>query len=395
MKRSLLYIFLFILFTPTGMKAQQGALLQARLDSLMLDPMFETSHVGIMVYDLTTDATLYTHGHRQLLRPASTMKLLTAVTALRELGTDYQLQTAFRINGSVCDSILFGSLTCIGGMDPSFDADCMDHVIDSLSARGIKRINGPVIADRAMKDSILLGEGWCWDDNNPILSPLLYNRKDQFVDEILRRCASEDAALKSDMEGQIIHSAFTIQSSLAERILPTMLKKSDNLYAESVLYQVAALSAVPYATARQAQLAEKRLIEDLGLQPADYRLSDGSGLSPYNYLSAELLVQLLRYVYNTPKLFACIQPALPIAGIDGTLKDRMKKTPAQGNVWAKTGTLTGVSSLAGYALPDNGHMLAFAIINQGLRNNRAGRDFQDRFCTLLCSPTASTQRKNH
>ena len=122
-------------------------------------------------------------------------------------------------------------------------------------------------------------------------------------------------------------------------------------------------------------------------------MADGSGLSPYNYLSAELLVRLLRYVYNTPKLFSYIQPALPVAGIDGTLKDRMKKTPAQGNIWAKTGTLTGVSSLAGYALAANGHMLAFAIINQGVRSNRVGRDFQDRFCIRLCSPSQENSIK--
>ena len=394
--KQFLITLLGLVLCSSAAKAQQGTHLQSRLDSLLLDPMFETSQVGIMVYDLTADTVVYTHGHRQLLRPASTMKLLTAVTALRELGTDYQLQTGIRIEGFVSDSTLYGSLTCIGGMDPSFDTQRMNELTDSLLARGIKTIQGSVIADRTMKDTLLLGEGWCWDDNNPVLSPLLYNRKDRFVEELCGRYAHEveirNKEEKTKEEARdSLHGSFFLPTSLAEHILPPMLKKSDNLYAESVLYQVAAQSGTPFATARQAQQAEKRLIEDLGLHPADYRLADGSGLSPYNYLSAELLVRLLQYVYNTPKLFSYIQPALPVAGIDGTLKDRMKKTPAQGNIWAKTGTLTGVSSLAGYALAANGHMLAFAIINQGVRNNRVGRDFQDRFCIRLCSPPLSSQ----
>ena len=399
MKRLLIYILCLVLCSSVA-KAQQTRRLQDRLDSLLLDPMFETTQVGIMVYDLTADTTLYARGHRQLLRPASTMKLLTAVTALRELGTDYQLATRLYMEGTVRDSIFFGRMTCIGGMDPSFDSARMGELIDSLHIRGIRAVEGPLYADRTMKDSVLLGEGWCWDDDNPVLSPLLYNRKDNFMEELSMRLAKEMPREDHEThEGLNVGepadstSFFTLHTPLTDILVP-MLKKSDNLYAEAMLYHVAALSGTPYATARQAQLAEKRLIVDLGLRPNDYRLSDGSGLSPYNYLSADLLVRLLRYVYDSPKLFSYLQPALPVAGTDGTLKDRMKKTPAQGNVWAKTGTLTGVSSLAGYALAPNGHMLAFAIINQGVRNNRTGRDFQDRFCIQLCTPEENSFNKN-
>ena len=79
-------------------------------------------------------------------------------------------------------------------------------------------------------------------------------------------------------------------------------------------------------------------------------------------------------------------PALPIAGVDGTLKKRMKGSFTRDNVKAKTGTLTGISSLAGYCQAANGHMLCFAIINQGVMHGRNGRAFQDRVCTILCAP---------
>jgi len=124
----------------------------------------------------------------------------------------------------------------------------------------------------------------------------------------------------------------------------------------------------------------------VGLNEKDYRIADGSGLSLYNYVSAELETRLLRYAWRNQRIYEHLYPSLPIAGVDGTLEKRMRKTAAEGNVRAKTGTLTGISSLAGYCLAANGHELAFCIINQGIMRNQSGKDFQDRVCQLLCEP---------
>ena len=137
-------------------------------------------------------------------------------------------------------------------------------------------------------------------------------------------------------------------------------------------------------TSYMARKAAKQLIKKIGLGGRTYKIADGSGLSLYNYVSAELLVALLRYAYSKDDIRAHLRPALPIAGVDGTLKDRMKKTAAAGNVRAKTGTLTGISSLAGYCTAPNGHELCFAIINQGIMRTQTGRNFQDRVCKVLC-----------
>jgi D-alanyl-D-alanine carboxypeptidase/D-alanyl-D-alanine-endopeptidase (penicillin-binding protein 4) len=128
----------------------------------------------------------------------------------------------------------------------------------------------------------------------------------------------------------------------------------------------------------------KKLINRLGLDANKYRIADGSGLSLYNYVTVELLVTLLRHAWRTPSVSKALMPALPVAGVDGTLKSRMQKTLAQGNVRAKTGTLTGISSLAGYCTAPNGHELAFAIINQGILDKTSGKAFQDRVCQVLC-----------
>ena len=115
-----------------------------------------------------------------------------------------------------------------------------------------------------------------------------------------------------------------------------------------------------------------------------FRSADGSGLSLYNYISAELLVRLLRYAHNKEDIIGHLLPALPIAGVDGTLKKRMTEGNAYGNVTAKTGTVTGISSLAGYLTSADGRQLCFAIINQGVMRSQDGRAFQDRVCTVLC-----------
>ena len=94
-------------------------------------------------------------------------------------------------------------------------------------------------------------------------------------------------------------------------------------------------------------------------------------------------MRLLAFAYTDEALRRHLLPALPIAGEDGTLARRLRGTKAQGNVRAKTGTVEGVSTLAGYCTAPNGHTLCFAIMNQGIRRTSTGRNFQDRVCRAL------------
>lgn len=171
-----------------------------------------------------------------------------------------------------------------------------------------------------------------------------------------------------------------------DQILMNMMKESDNLYAESMFYQLAATTGSRPATARSARTVIDRLIEKVGLDASQYSIADGSGLSLYNYLTAELEIKLLRYAFMNSNIYLHLHPSLPQAGFDGTLKNRMHGPFTRGNVYAKTGTLEGVSSLAGYCTAPNGHRLAFAIMNQGVRRLRDARSFQDTVCRILCSP---------
>src|SRR5690606_7946245 len=106
-------------------------------------------------------------------------------------------------------------------------------------------------------------------------------------------------------------------------------------------------------------------VRQLGLDPDVYRLSDGSGMSHYTLVSAELLVATLVDMHrNGGPGLEVFERSLPIAGVDGTLASRMRGTPAEGRVRAKTGTISGVSGLAGYVTTASGRRLAFAILVQ-------------------------------
>ena len=363
--------------------------LQQRLDALTGHEMFETSQLGLMVYDLTADSILYTKGHRQLLRPASTMKLVTAIAAIDKLGGSYQFRTSLYYTGYIADRTLSGDIYCVGGFDPRFNTDDMKAFADGIKSMGVDTIRGRILADKTMKNDDGLGEGWCWDDDNPTLSPLLVSGKDKFMERFLLELKESGITVEAITgEGRLPNGAFIICTRFhsIDQILMRMMKDSDNLYAESMFYQVAAASGDRPADARHARKVIAQLIERTGLQPSRYKIADGSGLSLYNYVTAEMEVALLRYAYRNPEIFIHLYPSLPIAGQDGTLKKRMKGGFASGNVHAKTGTLTCITSLAGYCTAANGHLLAFAIINQGVMHDNNGRNFQNRVCEAMCRP---------
>ena len=395
MKKTVLTLLIAILTLPLA--AQTDGLtveslpwprnVQVRIDSLLNTPLLQTSQLGLMVYDLTADSAIYTYGHRQLLRPASTMKLLTAVTALTNLGAEYQLKTALYHTGTISNGTLRGDLVCVGGMDPMFDRADMKAFVSRLRNIGIDTIRGRIVPDLSFKDSNRLGEGWCWDDDNDPLTPLLYERHDNFVASLTTELRNSGIVLLDTTVQTLMPQRryVTTRSHTLTDVLPQMMKESDNLYAESVFYQLAAPSdGKNPSTAKAAASRVRQMIQRAGLNPGEYRVADGSGLSLYNYVTAELLSVVLRYAYRNRSVFNQLYPTLPIAGVDGTLKNRMKNTAAEGNVHAKTGSVTAISTLAGYCTAANGHVLCFAIINQGVSRVSDGRYMQDQLCEAMC-----------
>ena len=141
------------------------------------------------------------------------------------------------------------------------------------------------------------------------------------------------------------------------------LKISDNLTGEQLVKAIGARAAGPPGDYANGLAAERRfLAAEVGIDTTAMVLADGSGVSRYNLVTAGQIVDLLVYMAGREDLAPAFLTALPVAGVDGTLEDRMRGTAAERAVRAKTGSLSGVSALSGYVSTAGGERLAFSLL---------------------------------
>lgn len=145
-----------------------------------------------------------------------------------------------------------------------------------------------------------------------------------------------------------------------------VLKPSQNLYTDLLLAHVGettrSTNTRPGDTSEDLGLAElNRFLAEAGIKPREVFFEEGSGLSRNNVVTPDATVALLKYMSRHPCAQVYLE-ALPIAGVDGTLKNRMKGTPAANNVRAKTGTLLWASSISGYVTSAAGEHLVFSVM---------------------------------
>jgi serine-type D-Ala-D-Ala carboxypeptidase/endopeptidase (penicillin-binding protein 4) len=144
-------------------------------------------------------------------------------------------------------------------------------------------------------------------------------------------------------------------------IATVMMKISQNLYAETLL-KAAGAAERGLGTAESGRVAARQVLERWGIPQTTYVELDGSGLSRYDYVTADMLVTILEHLFRDPKHHNAFVSTLPIGGKDGTIASRMKGTRAEGNALAKTGTIANVRALSGYVRTRDGETLAFSMI---------------------------------
>jgi D-alanyl-D-alanine carboxypeptidase/D-alanyl-D-alanine-endopeptidase (penicillin-binding protein 4) len=210
------------------------------------------------------------------------------------------------------------------------------------------------------------------------------------------RKALEERGVTVDGEARAEHQyptrdgqAATAWVELARRTSPPLVddlkitaKVSQNLHAEMVLR--AAGVARRGEGSREAGMAElKDFLASAGIPPDGYSFGDGSGLARSNLVTPATVVELLRYMYDSPWRDAWLD-LLPSAGEDGTLSARFTDGPAKGRIRAKTGSLSHVNALSGYAQRQSGEWLVFSIIvnNAGAPSSQV-RGIMDRICNLI------------
>ena len=160
-----------------------------------------------------------------------------------------------------------------------------------------------------------------------------------------------------------------------------MDRQSDNFTAELVLKQLGAIENGVGTSPGGAAYA-RRLLAEAGVPLAGVRLADGSGLSLLDRLTARALGAILRAAWADPDVRPAFLAALPVAGVNGTLADRMRRPPARGNILAKTGTTFRASALSGYVK----RRYVFSVLQNGNPVSPFwARRAQDRFATALAA----------
>ena len=432
----------------------------APVEQLRQDLLAETTrpHVrravwGIVVHSLDRDERLFELNPQTLLVPASTAKIVSAVSAADAVGWDYTFATDVRATAPVVNGVLTGDLIVAGSGDPTPEGRAGDSLqvwVDALKAGGLTRVEGRVIGDDDAIEEPRPALAWTWDDlgyvsgslfgalnaaenrmavtvtpgtgegapatvsvdeyarDRPLVNrattttataPFLWPEQrpgepaltiagfirpgarpvrllvstgnptqwfaSLFRDRLIRggievtgRAADIDDVLPPpDRAAATV--LYTHRSQPLSAIVVPMMKESINLYGEALMR----LNAAPGAPAtNDAALAGLRnRLAAWGIPSDGEQLVDGSGLSRRDVIAPEVLYLLLKKMFE-PTGASPFMAALPVAGMDGSLAGRMKNTRAQGNLRAKTGTMSNIRTLAGYVTTRDGEHLAVVVM---------------------------------
>ena len=346
---------------------------------------------GVRVIDADSGRQLYARNAARLFTPASNTKIVTSATALARWGPDYHFRTELYVPPDPPDTggVLRGDIYLKGFGDPTLSTSAyrrnvlrrpaanLADFVPALKAMGVTRIVGHVVGDESYFDARRKVSSWSagdWVWCGP-LSALSLNRgtvdghrtgnPPQAAAARLTELL-EDAGIKVSgrpMAGRVPSGwllRYTEYSPPLSRVLAAMNKPSDNFYAEMIAKGLGAAFRGAGTTVAGTKVVAAFLTES-GVAASQFRLHDGSGLSHGNKLTAAGISRLLRVMAGRSD-YPAYWASLSVAGRDGTLAQRMRATPAQGNVHAKTGTLTGSSCLSGYVTTANGRHVIFSIL---------------------------------
>jgi D-alanyl-D-alanine carboxypeptidase/D-alanyl-D-alanine-endopeptidase (penicillin-binding protein 4) len=327
--------------------------------------------------------------------PASAEKLTVAFSALRLLGPSFRFRTEVLGAGELVGRDWRGDLYLCGMGDPTLSPADLAGLAAQVASWGIRRVVGSVVADEHYYDAQRGAPGWkpsfLGFESRP-LSALALD------DVRLRGVNSSAAAASAAFTAALVQRGVTVAraprtgrapadvlplaleySDPLAAIVQEMNRESDNFVAEMLLKQLGAAVASRGTTSAGAAVVREEL-EAAGVPLSGVRIADGSGLSRLDRLTARALVVLLRSAERDASIREPFLASLAVAGVSGTLRDRLRRRPARGQVIAKTGTTAEASALAGYVR----RRYVFAILQNGSPVDYwSARSAQDRFVTLL------------
>ena len=373
--------------------------LPSRLAKALAVPNIDPSRTAALAVDLRTGTVVYSRNPLLSLQPASNEKLPVAYAALHRLGSGYRFHTEVVGTGSLVGDVWHGDLFLRGFGDPTLAPADLDALAADIASWGIAQVDGAVIGDESWFDSRRTGPGWkpsFYIGQSPPLSALVVERswfrgrtsgRPALAAASLFRTALESkgvAVRRSARAGTLTTVGFPLAQDLSEplsEIVRFMGRESDNHTAELLLKHLGALYGDDGSTASGARVVEDALAA-AGIPLGGVRIADGSGLSRLDRLTAGAIVAVLLAGIADPAIRDAFLGSLAVAGVDGTLRNRLESRPARGRVIAKTGTTSAASALSGFVRD----RFVFAILQNGAPvSSYWARRAQDRFATVLAA----------
>jgi D-alanyl-D-alanine carboxypeptidase/D-alanyl-D-alanine-endopeptidase (penicillin-binding protein 4) len=517
--RALLPLFCCLMLAAELQAAPRKSL-EKQIDAVISQPDLASGFWGIDVVSLDTGKVLYSQNADKLFTPASNTKLFVTSAALSLIGPDYQFRTTIETNGALDKyGRLTGDLILVGRGDPNLSGRelpydlrternehpiaVLEQLADTLVQKGVKFVDGDVIADDSYFAFERYGEGWSqddlvWGDGAPVsaltindnvvfvkILPADHPGERAFVDitpfadyyridnRIITTPAGTGRRIYIDREpgsttltlwgnmplddaganealaiddpaefagaifrqllenrGIVIYgkerarhtelanlSTFTVttlapahggegpppdlpgqplvlashQSKPLADDITVINKVSQNLHAE-ILLRLLGREKGTAGTVEGGLEVVRGFLNKANISSSEYAFYDGSGLSRQNLVTPHAVVELLQYASTQPwaKSF---QSSLPVAGVDGSLVDRLKDIPPSANVFAKTGSLGGVKTLSGYIKTVNGESLAFSILTNNLNAPaKAVTDAMDKIVVEITEDSDSSRK---
>jgi len=370
---------------------------------LTIDSIVNATNGRVSVQIASADKydMIYLHNPEEKMIPASVTKLITAAVAIDVLGINYDFKTVVYTDDSdIKDGVINGNLYLKGYGDPDLNSSDISVLAREVSSKGIREVTGNIIFDESFLDDNHYGLANFYSGDTkqgywPYVSAINLNKNPGQIDPaasaaelLLSELTSNGVAVSGITVGGETPTGAkemaVISHSLYD-VISHMNKVSDNHSAITVFKVVGAEYKSAPGSLEKGESAVIDFLTQIGNPRGAFDIVEGSGLSRFNTVNSDLYIRMLKYMYDDLKTFDYFYSSLAIAGVDGTLRNRMNGTEAEKNVHAKTGTLNSVSTLAGYAISRDNELMIFYIAMNGFAGgHNDARYKQDLMCEALC-----------
>lgn len=369
----------------------QGTI-QSRISAILSKA--RAAKYSVLIINPLSNDTLYAANSSRLMTPASVTKLYTTITAISLMGPNYQIAVRlFTENKNIVNGTIDGNLYIKGYGNSLFSTEDLREMVQALKQKGVSRITGKIIGDDSYFDDEYSRRDWIEDEPGangiPPVSALVLDRNSRSVASkgrrgririshslvqnpplfVAQRLREELKAVGIQVGGEAAAGVtpkgaaeLVTKGPLLKDLIKIVNKRSDNFLAECLFKTIGAYNSKVEGSAFYASQAEKEFLFKNDIVIDGGEIVDGSGLSHFNQVSVRSIVNLLEWAYTNLPSFDDFVKSLSISSEDGTLRGRMQGSNAAEHFFGKTGTVNGVSTIAGYLKCANGDELIVGIM---------------------------------